>query len=61
MTTSHDTSSHSIEPDILDDELTPADLAFALAHLKFNRNGLATLRVDEGVRDYLVRALRRAS
>ncbi len=48
MTASHDTSSHSIEPDVLDDELTPDDIAFALSHLRFNRNGLATLRVDQG-------------
>jgi hypothetical protein len=34
-------------------------LAFALEHLRFNRNGLATLRVDEGVRDYILRALQR--
>jgi hypothetical protein len=32
-------------------------LAFALEHLRFNRNGLATLRVDQGVRDFLVAKL----
>jgi tripartite-type tricarboxylate transporter receptor subunit TctC len=30
LTASHDTASHSIEPDVLDADLTPADIAFAL-------------------------------
>jgi hypothetical protein len=51
---SYDTT-HSIEPEILDADLTPSDLAFALEHLTFNRNGLSTLRLDRGVRDYIVR------
>jgi hypothetical protein len=34
-------------------------LAFVLEHLHFNRDALGTLRLDRGVRDYLVDALRR--
>jgi len=49
----------SIEPDILDDELTPDDLAFELEHLRFNRNGLSTVRINQGVRDFLLRAIQR--
>jgi hypothetical protein len=58
MTTSHDTTTHSIEPEILDDELTPADLAFALAHLRFNRNASPRCVSMKGMRDYLVGVLR---
>ena len=35
-------------------------LAFVLEHLHFNRDALDTLRLDSGVRDYLVDALRRS-
>jgi uncharacterized protein YjbI with pentapeptide repeats len=42
-------------PRSVDADLTPSDLAFALEHLTFNRNGLSTLRLDRGVRDYIVR------
>jgi hypothetical protein len=34
------------EPEILDGDCTAADLAFALEHLHFARNGLCTLRLD---------------
>jgi hypothetical protein len=53
----HDFS--TIEPKILDEDMRPSDLVFALEHLHFGRNALGTLRIDRQVRDYLVAALRR--
>jgi hypothetical protein len=49
---------HTVETEILDDGLTASDPAFALERLTFNRNGLSTLRLDRGVRDYLLDSLR---
>jgi hypothetical protein len=53
----HDFS--TIEPEVLDEDMTPGDLVFALEHLHFGRNALGSLRIDRQVRDYLVAALRR--
>jgi hypothetical protein len=54
----HDEKDRSTEPEVLDGDCTAADLAFALAHLHFTRNGLCTLRLDRDVRDYLLTTLR---
>jgi hypothetical protein len=35
------------------------DLVFALEHLRFSRKDLSVLKIDRGVRDFLIRALRR--
>jgi hypothetical protein len=53
---------HSIEPDVADQDMTPRDLVWVLQNLPFsNRSNaaLCTLRLDRGVRDYLVRAIAR--
>jgi hypothetical protein len=39
--------------------MTRDDVAFVLQNLHFAQNGLATLRLDGPVRDFLVAALRR--
>jgi hypothetical protein len=52
---SYDTT-HSIEPEVLD-----ADARVRARTSALQPNGIATVRVDEGVRDYLVRQLRRGS
>jgi hypothetical protein len=49
--------SHSCEPEILDDGMTADDLVFALQHVNFHQ-GRCTLRLDRGVRDFLIEALR---
>jgi hypothetical protein len=51
---------HSIESDVLDQDMTPSDLVWALENLRFtrDRNALSTLRIDRQVRDYLIAALR---
>jgi hypothetical protein len=50
---------HSIEPDVLDQDMTASDIAFTLEHLSFRANGLGVLKLDRPVRDFLVSALRR--
>jgi hypothetical protein len=52
---------HSIEPDVLDQDMTASDLVWALENLRFtrDRNALSTLRIDRGVRDFLIDILRR--
>ena len=47
-----------LEPEILDGNCSASDLAFALEHLRFARNGLCTLRLDRDVARFLVDALR---
>jgi hypothetical protein len=51
---------HAIEPDVLDEDMTPSDLVWALENLHFSnrQNALSTLRIDRQVRDYLIAALR---
>jgi hypothetical protein len=51
--------SHSIEPDILDADLTVKDLVWALQNLHFsnNKNALTTVRIDREVRNFIVRAI----
>jgi hypothetical protein len=49
----------TIEPEILDEDMRPSDLVFALEHLHFGHNALGTLRIDREVRDYLVATLHR--
>jgi hypothetical protein len=56
-TPAHPHESHSIEPDILDESMTRADLMFALEHLHFGRDDLGRLQIDRGVRDFLVRSI----
>ena len=50
---------HSIESDVLDQDVTASDLVWALENLRFSRdrNALSTLRIDRGVRDFLVRSI----
>jgi hypothetical protein len=50
---------HSIEPDVLDQDMTASDIAFTLEHLSFRANGLSRLKLDRPVRDFIVAALRR--
>jgi len=56
-----DPRDHSIESDVLDEDMTASDLVWALENLRFtrDRNALSTLRIDRGVRDFLIDALRR--
>ncbi len=42
----------------LTDDMTVGDLVDVLEHLNFPRGHTTTLRIDRGVRDYLVRMLR---
>jgi hypothetical protein len=50
---------HSIESDVLDQDMTASDLVWALENLRFSRdrNALSTLRIDRQVRDFLVRSI----
>jgi hypothetical protein len=49
---------YGIPPDFLDQNMTPADIVDALAHLRFRKNdGFGKIEVDRGVRDYLVAAV----
>jgi hypothetical protein len=55
---------HEREPrppdDILDQDMRPDDLVFVLENLRFQGSDrLGTLKVDRGVRDYLLTAVRR--
>jgi hypothetical protein len=48
---------HSIEPDVLDQDMTPRDLVWVLQNLPFSNRpnaALCTLRIDRGVRNYLI-------
>jgi hypothetical protein len=47
-----------LQPEVLDDGLTGGELVFALAHLNFDRDELCTLKIDRGVRDFLVDTIR---
>jgi hypothetical protein len=51
---------HSIEPDVLEQDMTARDLVWVLQNLRFRngQNALSALRIDRGVRDYLIAALR---
>ena len=55
-----DADHHSIESDVLDQDMTARDLVWALENLRFSRHpdALSTLRIDRGVRDYLIDVLR---
>jgi hypothetical protein len=49
-----------VRTEILDADLKPAEVIAVLEELKFTNAGtLRTVRLDEGIRDYLVGALRR--
>jgi hypothetical protein len=50
---------NTLESEILDEDMTPGDLVFALEHLHFGRSAFSSLKIDRAVRDYLVAALRR--
>jgi hypothetical protein len=52
---------HSIESDVLDGNMTPADLAYMLENLNFRHGNrmLCTVRLDREVARYLARVLRR--
>jgi hypothetical protein len=56
-----DADHHSIESDVADQDMTARDLVWVLENLRFSRHpdALSTLRLDRGVRDYLVRRLSR--
>ena len=48
------------EPEILDQDMTKADLIYALEHLRFAGFGQRrTIEIDKSVRDYWVSPLRR--
>ena len=51
---------HSIESDVLDQDMTASDLVWVLQNLHFSnrQNALSALRIDRGVRDYLIDVLR---
>ncbi len=51
------TVAESAMPELTDD-MTVADLVEALEHLSFAGRQATTLRIDRGVRDYLVRMLK---
>jgi len=46
------------EPEVLDADMTPGDIADALKRLRFTSYTL-TIKLDKDVRDYLVRAVTR--
>jgi hypothetical protein len=54
-----------IEPTILDQDMTRADLIWVLENLSFSRDvfadnhRLATVTIDRGVRDFLLNAIKR--
>jgi hypothetical protein len=50
---------YRIEPEVLDGDMRPSDLVFALEHLRFSRQDLSVLKIDREVARYLVSALRR--
>jgi hypothetical protein len=46
--------------DVLDQDMRPGDLVYVLENLRFQGSDrLGTLKVDRGVRDYLLTAVRR--
>jgi hypothetical protein len=51
---------HSIEPDVLDQDMTASDLVWVLENLRFtrDRNALSTLRIDREASAFLIAALR---
>jgi hypothetical protein len=52
-------ATHKLEPDEMNQEMRPADLQYVLEHLEFRQaNSTAVVKLDKGVRDYLVRRLR---
>jgi hypothetical protein len=53
---SHDFA--TLEPDVLDADMTPADLVYTLRYLHFDRSGMSTLRLDREVVRYLIRRLK---
>lgn len=53
-----DQKSKSIEPEVLDGNMSRSDLTFALQHLCFGPNNLCVLKVDRAVVEYLLHALR---
>jgi hypothetical protein len=57
-TPAHPHEGHSIESDILDQDMTADDIVFMLENLRFSQDGLGRLRIDRGVRTYLRDALR---
>jgi hypothetical protein len=46
------------EPEVLDADMTPADIVDTLKRLHFT-SGTLTIKLDRDVRDYLVRAVTR--
>jgi hypothetical protein len=50
---------YRLQPEVLDQDMSRADLAYVLEHLQFGRNDIATVRLDKEVARYLVDALRR--
>ena len=60
MPTPDNADSHSIEPDVLDQDTTPRDLVWVLQNLPFSNRpnaALCTLRIDREVRNFIVRAI----
>jgi hypothetical protein len=49
-----------VPDDILDQDMRPDDLVYVLQNLRFEgRDALGTVKLDRGVRDYLINAVRR--
>ena len=48
--------SHTLEPDVMDEEMVPSDLVFVLEHLEF-RGSRAVVKLDRGVARFLIDAL----
>jgi hypothetical protein len=49
---------HKLEPERLDQDMTPDDLIFVLKYLHFGSKGAFSLiQIDRGVRDFLIRAV----
>jgi hypothetical protein len=50
---------YKLEPEVLDESMTRADLAFVLQHLRFGRGGFSSVKLDVEVRNFLLSALQR--
>jgi hypothetical protein len=62
MPAPHQRNYDRVRVEVLDADLTPGEIAAVLEQLKFTHpSTLRAVRIDEGVRDYLVRCCRQAA
>jgi hypothetical protein len=54
---STDAQTKDVEPDDLDADMTPRDIADVLRRLRFWGNSKALLKIDRAARDYVVAAI----